>query len=52
MYVVILQIPDEPWNVRVYGPYLRETSAIKKSNEIEKNRHYAHSVGYFKLRKN
>lgn len=55
MYVAVVIFRDEPWDIRVYGPYVRQKSAIAKANKLEE--HFRHtsldcSVGYYKLRKN
>lgn len=51
-WVAVITFDEEPWNIQIYGPYFRESSAIKKANKLEKTHHVYNSIGYFKLRKN
>ena len=55
MYIAVVIFRDDPWDIRVYGPYVRQKSAIAKANKLDE--HFSHtgqhySVGYHKLRKN
>lgn len=50
-WVAVITFDEYPWKIQIYGPYWRESSAIKKANDLEKTHHVYKSIGYFKLRK-
>lgn len=54
MYVAVVTYRDEPWDIRVYGPYVRESTAIAKAEKLDADMSHSpqhYSVGYHKLRK-
>lgn len=54
MYVTVVTYWDEPWDIRVYGPYVRKSTAIAKANKLDADMSHStqrHTIGYYKLRK-